>query len=184
MVPTRLYSSSRFLGTIRIISCRPGQLCPRPSYLESSCWTGGDHRCFPITGRCFVERRPPILRIFLAPTHCSRRSLWCCDGRNSPDTCPTGSARGAAPLDRVRRRSGCAGCSFQGSCVRGSISAAAFFCHPGLASTKALALACGRPVCGDRSGPPHAGEPFPCRTGYPFRFQRCCLVLENIGKEG
>jgi hypothetical protein len=75
------------------------------------------------TGRRYVKCRAPLLRLFLAPTHCSWRSLWCCDRRNSADSCNRRDARRAARLDCNGCGSRRLGSSFQGSHLRGSISA-------------------------------------------------------------
>src|SRR6266536_6174041 len=124
------------------------------------------------------------LPIFLAPTHWSWRSLWCCNRRNSADSYRTGHARRTACLDRSGGVSGRPGGSFQASRLRGSISATFFFCYSGLASAQALAMARSRCLCGGRGSPPNASEPFPRRTGCPLRFLRWRLVLEDIGKKG
>ena len=127
---------SGFLGAIWIIPHRVSQLCPGDGFLESGSGTSSSHGCPSNTGRRFVEHRPSPLQLFLAPTRCSWRSLWCRNRRNSANTYRPGSARRTTCLDRVRSGSGCASGSFQGPSLHGGISAAAFLCHSCLATTQ------------------------------------------------
>ena len=114
----------------------------------------------------------PIYGYFWLQQVAPARSVCCRDCWNSAHTYRPRSARRTTCLDSVGSGSRCACCFFQGSDLRGGFSAAVFLCHCGVAAAQAVAMAHSRRLCGCRSGPAPAGEPFLRRTECPLRFLR------------
>ena len=126
-----------------------------------------------LTTRCrFVEHCSSELRLFLAPTYFSCRSLCCCGRRNSADTCRPRSAQRTTHLDNIRSRSSCAHSFFQGSDLRGGISVAVWLCNCGVAAAQPLELGCSRRLCGGGDSEPSDRRSFLRRTEYAVRFLR------------